>query len=732
MTSSVSRSIRSARRMSLAERSVAFAGPISEVACPGPAQHAVARRRGGRPPRSRSTAIPSRPRPRSGSSTLRRGATRLGPADRRRPEPSDRHVQTRDVDSAPARHGAGQRRARDLDAAPTAGRGAPRAGRTADDVDRDAPRRPARPARQRRPPPLSRRPTRPTSRTGTSCGASTTPARHLQGTPTGARRRRHRRAPGARHHDRRSGDRSSRSSTTASTSAIRTSPRGPGRTRASRAAARRPTASTTTATATSTTSTAGTSATTTTPSTTSTTTATAPTSPARSRRRSTATGVVGVAPGVSIMALKFISNDDRDCGLDSAGHRRRSTTPKSFGVQIVNASWGGRGRPQDALELYNAIANSGMLFVAAAGNDGDNIDTDPLAEPARRLRPAEHPVGRGDRQHGGLASFSNYGATTVDIAAPGDGDPRAPCRPTPSTPIRAGAGSDGTSMAAPHVSGTAALVASCLPVAGRRSGSRSRPPAGDRQARRGDDRQDRHRPAGRCVPVARHGRADRRCAPSGFAFDVGSTMGGTQIATRVAWPAATDDRQWRRRATALQAQAGGRVVVDGRRHRPRRGARRERSRSARTTASASAPVTAPATGERSWPGRPITAVALPGARVSGRPTAASWRSLRDARRPRAATAATRRARAPSSTFTVHRPGDRGRRAEGPDPRQRQDLRRRRRTSRRSTCTDRRSRRGSSSRHGRGRRSGAHTRRSWSWSGPRGHPRVDVDAFVVLR
>ena len=39
------------------------------------------------------------------------------------------------------------------------------------------------------------------------------------------------------------------------------------------------------------------------------------------------------------------------------------------------AQGGGRGRPQDALPLYNAIADSGMLFVAAAGNDGDDSDT---------------------------------------------------------------------------------------------------------------------------------------------------------------------------------------------------------------------------------------------------------------------------------------------------------------------------------------------------------------------
>ena len=62
-----------------------------------------------------------------------------------------------------------------------------------------------------------------------------------------------------------------------------------------------------------------------------------------------------------------------DCGLDSQAIAAIAYA-KSFGVHIVNASWGARGRPQGAPDLYDAIKNSGMLFVAAAGNDSDDSD----------------------------------------------------------------------------------------------------------------------------------------------------------------------------------------------------------------------------------------------------------------------------------------------------------------------------------------------------------------------
>jgi subtilisin family serine protease len=171
-------------------------------------------------------------------------------------------------------------------------------------------------------------------------------------------------------------------------------------------------------------------------------------------------GVVGVAPSVSIMALKFIS-DDPDCGLDSQAIAAIEYA-KSFGVHIVNASWGAHGDVHAAPELYSAIKSSGMLFVAAAGNEADDSDNDPFPSlPAAFDLPNILSVAAIDNT-GGLATFSNYGKTTVDIAAPGETIlstlPADAKHPSPGYGWM-----DGTSMAAPHVSGTAALVASVFP-----------------------------------------------------------------------------------------------------------------------------------------------------------------------------------------------------------------------------------------------------------------------------
>ncbi len=189
----------------------------------------------------------------------------------------------------------------------------------------------------------------------------------------------------------------------------------------------RPTASMTTATATSTTSTAGTSATTTTPSTTSTTTSTGPTSRGRSRRRSTASGS-SASPRASRSWPSSSSATTR-----TAGSTRQAIAAidyaKSFGVQIVNASWGGRGRPQDALPLYNAIADFGDALRGRRRQRRRRQRHRPAAEPAGRVRPAEHRVGRGDRQLGRPRVVLELRQDDRRHRRTGRGDPERPaCR----------------------------------------------------------------------------------------------------------------------------------------------------------------------------------------------------------------------------------------------------------------------------------------------------------------
>lgn len=164
------------------------------------------------------------------------------------------------------------------------------------------------------------------------------------------------------------------------------------------------------------------------------------------------TGVVGVAPGVRIMALKFI-DDGWFCGRDDMAVAAIDYAA-SFGVRLINASWGGT-EPSDVLDA--AIADSGALLVAAAGNGGTNVDASGGVRfyPASSTLPNILAVGALD-QRGALAPFSNYGTTTVDLLAPGTNI-------LSTYPGGTYAWSAGTSMAAPHVAGVAALVASHVP-----------------------------------------------------------------------------------------------------------------------------------------------------------------------------------------------------------------------------------------------------------------------------
>ena len=129
-----------------------------------------------------------------------------------------------------------------------------------------------------------------------------------------------------------------------------------------------------------------------------------------------------------------------------------------YDVNIVasNNSWGGGGFSQALEDSIQRSIDAGVVFVAAAGNDGIDNDTYP-SYPASYDLDGIIAVAATDSQDT-LASFSNYGATTVDVAAPG-------VDILSTTPGNAYELYDGTSMAAPHVTGVIGLLASVAPGA---------------------------------------------------------------------------------------------------------------------------------------------------------------------------------------------------------------------------------------------------------------------------
>jgi thermitase len=167
-------------------------------------------------------------------------------------------------------------------------------------------------------------------------------------------------------------------------------------------------------------------------------------------------GIVGVAPGVQVMPLKFL-DENGNGSTDNAVSAIYYAV--EHGARVINASWGGveaYGPLDDAIAYANA---HNTVFVTAAGNDGTDNDVVP-SYPASYAQPNELSVAAID-QNGALASFSNYGPGTVNLAAPGvDIVSEVPTSIDPSGLETL----SGTSMSTAYVSGVAALVATVDPT----------------------------------------------------------------------------------------------------------------------------------------------------------------------------------------------------------------------------------------------------------------------------
>ena len=164
-------------------------------------------------------------------------------------------------------------------------------------------------------------------------------------------------------------------------------------------------------------------------------------------------GVTGVAWNVKIMALKFLSASGSGSSSDAIELINYAVDMKlNRGVNIVltNNSWGGGGFSQSLKDAIDASGAADMLFIAAAGNNS-GVDNDITPHYPSSYTSSNIIAVASSDHNDAKSGFSQFGLTSVDLAAPGSNILSA----------IAGGGYDtfsGTSMATPHVAGAAALA----------------------------------------------------------------------------------------------------------------------------------------------------------------------------------------------------------------------------------------------------------------------------------
>ncbi|MCC6832049.1 MAG: S8 family serine peptidase [Thermoleophilia bacterium] len=162
--------------------------------------------------------------------------------------------------------------------------------------------------------------------------------------------------------------------------------------------------------------------------------------------RDNGVGIAGLSSTARLMPVKFMEDASGGTFMNGVLAIQYAV---DHGARVINASWGSSSYWQPMCDAVQAAVNRGVLFVAAAGNDGLDEGAGvayPAACPSAGIVSVAATTGT---DH--LAAFSNRGATTVDLGAPGES----------IYSLAPGSGyswKSGTSMAAPHVAGVAAML----------------------------------------------------------------------------------------------------------------------------------------------------------------------------------------------------------------------------------------------------------------------------------
>lgn len=159
-------------------------------------------------------------------------------------------------------------------------------------------------------------------------------------------------------------------------------------------------------------------------------------------------GVIGVAPKCSIMPIRINLTSGMNANrADAINYVAAQARSKRYNRYVINCSWRMSGHHSGVyLAIRNAVLNSNVVVVFAAGNANRNINTTPQYPAVYSEVISVAATDQKDKK----ASFSNYGQK-VDVSAPG-------VNIYSTTPNGSYTYLDGTSMASPHVAGLAALI----------------------------------------------------------------------------------------------------------------------------------------------------------------------------------------------------------------------------------------------------------------------------------